>query len=88
MVDRKGIKPRMIINGEPYYDPTDLGDAATLLRTAAAPKEDSLLRAAVTSTAESAHLLHAADHGDMRESKSENPESEELLPNRQDVSGA
>jgi hypothetical protein len=45
-VGAKGVKPRMIINGEPYFDLADLSETAALLRAAPAPPHEGLLRAA------------------------------------------
>src|SRR5687767_4542518 len=59
-IELKGIKPRMIINGEPYFDPTELDRAATLLRAAPPPPDEELLRAAVSAPTDSATLLQPA----------------------------
>ena len=88
MVENEGIKPRMIINGEPYFDPTDLGQAATLLRTAASPGDDSLLHPVSAVESGTAHLLKPAEPESNRNLTMEDRNSEEPLPLRQDTGNA
>jgi hypothetical protein len=55
----RAILPRVISNGNPYYDPADFGDAALLLRPASPPDnpQDMLLRPASGAETPSDRLL-------------------------------
>lgn len=60
----RGVKPVAAIGGHDYYDPADLKDAAVLLRPAAAPDGDGLLRSAGAGREEAAEqLLRPTDGG-------------------------
>ena len=61
LIEQHGIRPRMIINGEAFFDPADLGEAATLLRSAPEPAPESLLRAAESTQGDSGTLLQPAE---------------------------
>jgi hypothetical protein len=55
---QKGIEPKCIINGTEYFDFTDFGDAATLLRAAELPRaEDENLLHPVTRTDSNPKIL-------------------------------
>jgi hypothetical protein len=54
----RAIKPRVILNGVPVYNPADLGDVALLLRAAEPPADDLLLRPAQSARTDSSTLLH------------------------------
>jgi hypothetical protein len=52
LAEQRNIKPRMILNDQPYYDPTEFVDALSLLRAGSAPPTDpaSLLHPVTGST--------------------------------------
>jgi hypothetical protein len=56
----RAIKPRVIMDGTPYYDPADLGEVAVLLRASEAPPDDLLLRPAPSARTEDSLLLQPA----------------------------
>jgi hypothetical protein len=77
-VMQQGIRPRMIINGEAFFDPADLGEAATLLRAAPEPARESLLRAAALTPEDTQTLLQpASPESDPPWAKDETTEVEE-----------
>ena len=86
-IESKGTKPRMIINGEPLFDPADLDEAATLLRAAPAPPDEELLRPAAGAPTDSAVLLQPAVL-DNPQSAIRNPQSDDSVPLRQGTSDA
>ena len=47
LAEQRNIKPRILLNDEPYYDPSDFTDALSLLRASSAVRADTeaLLRA-------------------------------------------
>ncbi len=60
----RNIKPRLILNEQPYYDPADFSDALSLLRGSEMPQPNSetLLRPAAVGTATAAdELLRGAN---------------------------
>jgi hypothetical protein len=59
--EQTGVKPRVIMNGQPMFDPSDFGDPARLLRAAGAPQNDELLRPAGTTTSDSSLLVRPAN---------------------------
>lgn len=61
IIDSRAVLPRMIINGEPYFDPADMNDAATLLRASQTPLPSELLRAAAMNPVDTAALLKPAE---------------------------
>ncbi len=61
VISEQAIKPRVIINGQAYFDPADLGEAATLLRAAPPPPDEELLRAAYAGPTDSDTLLQSAN---------------------------
>lgn len=51
------IKPRVILNGRPFYNPADFGEAGILLRAASAPAGEELLRSAESARTDDQLLL-------------------------------
>lgn len=73
LAEQRNIKPKIILNDQPYYDEADFSDALSLLRAGTRPQDDAemLMRAAAgTSETEAETLLRA-------ESKSYSPRIEE-----------
>ena len=56
------IKPRVILDGVPYYNLSDLGEAALLLRAASPNAEETLLRTAESSKTDDTTLLQPASN--------------------------
>jgi len=81
-IELKGIKPRMIMNGEPLFDPADLDQAATLLRAAPPPPDEELLRAAYAAPTVSETLLQPASEP-IPHSTFRTPQSEDSITLKQ-----
>lgn len=62
----RGIAPRFISNGRPYYDPADIGDGALLVRPAELPDAAVLVRPAPAETL-LAHVAVPPEAGSDRE---------------------
>jgi hypothetical protein len=70
IIRERGIEPRYVVNGEPFFDPKAFGDPALLLRAIEKPAEDVLLRVPERQAGEAEHLLrttHESVYGDVPE---------------------
>jgi hypothetical protein len=75
LISDYNVRPRIILNGEPVYDPADFTEHARLLRPSAAPVDGGLLRPAGFSGMESETLLRAGravNHEDTQTQRQEN----------------
>lgn len=62
VAEERAIKPRIIINEQPYYDLSDFTEAMSLLRASSAPTQpDTLLRPAAYSETSPDLLLRASE---------------------------
>ena len=67
LASQRNIKPRIILNDEPYYDPTDFVDALSLLRGSAPldTSQDDLMRPACAEPAPADGLLRATTEANL-----------------------
>jgi hypothetical protein len=56
LAEERGVKPRLQINGQHYYDPQEFSAVRLLLRPADAPVQETLLRAAGATGAQEDNL--------------------------------
>ncbi len=57
LAEERNVQPRIVSNGQPYFDPVDFGDVVTLLRPAAPADERALLRPAAGTAVGDRELL-------------------------------